>query len=97
MSSNPNQKAKKLTPFWMNEIHRFDAVEVHPVQEFTDTDGLKFCEQCEPQEAHFWSVYGHLNEGGLECFEDFDTEDQANTFAEMLLSAYPHLHCLQAF
>lgn len=89
--TSPIEKAKASVPFWMMEINRYDAVEVHPVREYPDTEGGTFCEQCEPEEAHFWSVYGHLKEGGLECFEDFETEEKAEAFAAKLLAAYPHL------
>jgi hypothetical protein len=33
------------------------------------------CERIDdPEEAQFWSVYGHLPVGGVECLEDFPTE-----------------------
>ena len=46
---------------------------------------------CEPHEAEFWSVFGHLIEGGLECFEDFATEAEAQAFAVKLREVWPHL------
>jgi hypothetical protein len=90
--TNPIKTAKALTPWWMMEISRFDGLEIHPVQELTDeSDGSKYCEQCEPSGAHFWSVYGHLSEGGVLCIEDFETEGSARRFAGQLLGTYPHL------
>ena len=102
--SSPIEHAKAATPFWMMEIQKFDAIEVHPVCDLNwndEEEGLRpfrgdperetHCEQCQPHEAHFWSVYGHLKEGGLECFEDFATREEAETFAEKLQSVYPHL------
>lgn len=90
---DPISKAKALTPHWMMEIHAFDGLEMHPVQVLTnEQDGSSHCEQCEPDEAHFWSVYGHLRAGGVLCFEDFATEAQARGFAQRLLDAWPHLH-----
>jgi hypothetical protein len=70
-----------------------ELLEIHPVQERADTDdGFSYCEQCTPEEADFWSVYGHLREGGVLCLEDFTTEAEARAFAETLLSAWPWLH-----
>lgn len=74
-------------------IHAFDGLEIHPVRELTDeTDGTRYCEQCTPQEAQFWSVYGHLREGGVLCLEDFETEAAARRYAHNLLADWPHLH-----
>ena len=80
-------------PWWMREIARCDGLEVHPVwdtQRDEDTDET-WCEVCKPEQAHFWSVYGHLKEGGVTCLEDFPTEQEALAFAEQLLQACPHL------
>ena len=90
---NPIEKAKAMTPWWMMEIRRFDGLEIHPVRDLKadDPGDETWCEPCEPEEAQFWSVYGHLVEGGVECFEDFPTEAEARAFAEKLLEAYPHL------
>ena len=49
------------------------------------------CEVCERDDAHFWSVYGHLVDGGLECFEDFPTEAEADAFAASLVADFPQL------
>jgi hypothetical protein len=49
------------------------------------------CRDVEPEDAHFWSVYGHHVTGGLECFEDFPTEAEAEAFAARLRRTYPHL------
>ena len=84
------QQANALTPSWMKNIHFFDGLEVHPVREYHE-NGYSWCEQCEPEEAEFWSVYGHLKEGEVDCFEDFETEAEADAFAEKLLTAWPHL------
>lgn len=70
------EEAKASVPFWMMEIRNYDGLEIHPVHEMTDDTGFQFCEQCGPHEAHFWSVYGHMKEGGVMCFEDFETEEK---------------------
>ena len=70
----------------------YDGLEVSPVKVYPMADGDSiFCEVCEPDEAHFWSVYGHLVAGGVECFEDFTTEAEAMAHAEKLLADHPQL------
>ena len=92
MAQCPIATAKAATPWWMTEILHYDGLEVHPVYEETDAEtGDSYCEVCKPEDAHFWSVYGHLKEGGMTCLEDFPTEQEAVAFAEHLLQAYPHL------
>ena len=92
MTQCPIAAAKAATPWWMQEILDYDGLEVWPVYEETDaTTGDSYCEVCKPEDAHFWSVYGHLKEGGMTCFEDFATKEEAIAFAEKLLPAYPHL------
>jgi hypothetical protein len=89
---DPIVAAKAATPWWMARINEFDAIEVHPCWVVGNTSGgTKIIEQCEPAQAHFWSVYGHLRTGGLDCFEDFPTEMEAVAFASKLRHAYPHL------
>ena len=89
---SPIQLAKAATPFWFETIHGYDGLELAPVAEYEDKDGFKFCERVDdPREAQFWSVYGHLPEGGVECLEDFPTEQEATAFAEHLLSLFPNL------
>lgn len=89
----PIDEAKAVTPWWMMAIRQYDGLEIHPVRniESDPATGNIFCEPCEPEEAHLWSVYGHLIEGGVQCFEDFATEAEARAFAMKLLDAYPHL------
>ncbi len=80
------------------ETH-FDAYEVHGVREYAeDKDGTKFCEQVEDGEAMFWSLYGHLAEGGLLCIGDFQTrKDAEDVMARItggnarLIAAAPYL------
>ena len=89
---SPIQLAKEATPFWFETIHNYDGLELAPVTEYEDRDGVKYCERVDdPAEAQFWSVYGHLREGGVECLEDFDTEQEAASFAKELLSLFPNL------
>lgn len=71
-------------------LYKADGLEIHPVREEMDEQG-GYCEQCEPEEAHFWSVYAHLEEGGVDCLEDFPTEAEARRYAERLKAEYPHL------
>jgi len=91
-TQDPIKLARAVTPWWMMEIASFDGLELHPVQELTDErDGSQYCEQCDPDAAHFWSVYGHLKEGGVLCLEDFASEAEGRAFAKTLLDTYPNL------
>jgi hypothetical protein len=89
---------------WRTEITRYDALEVHPVRDWFwndaqagsrpfpgELDRETCCEQCAPHEAHFWSVFGHLVTGGLECFADFPSQAEAEAFAERVRAEYAHL------
>jgi hypothetical protein len=76
---------------WLLRLHQFDAIEVHPCHAIGYADGTVAIEQCEPEQAHFWSVYGHCLWGGVDCFEDFQTERAAEDFAALLRRWYPHL------
>ncbi len=63
---------------------QWNGIEVHPCKEYPDGKGASFVEQCEPEEADFWSVYLHLKAGGLECVADLPTEALANSLADLL-------------
>lgn len=91
MSRSPIDEAKAATPWWFFTIQHYDGLEVHPVQDVEEANGVTYCEQCEPEEADFWSVYGHLKTGGVECLDDFPDRAKALAFAKQLLAAYPHL------
>ncbi len=87
MRESPIEAAKKITPSWFTRIPDYDGLEIHPVRVYETREDKTFCEQCEPEEADFWSVYGHLIEGGVECIDDFAAEAQAERFASQLLEA----------
>ena len=89
--TNPSVAADAATPWWVPKIAGYDAIEVHPCCVVGFADGQEFIETCEAEDAHFWSVYGHCKTGGVECFEDFPTEAEAEAFAERLRQTYPHL------
>ena len=89
---SPVEAAKNLTPRWMLNIRGFDALEIHPcVVVGRDSLDNPIVEQCDPEDAHFWSVFGHLRTGGVDDFEDFATEVEATAFRDRLIAAYPHL------
>ena len=90
-TSNPIAAAFAVTPAWMLAIRSFDAIEVHPCCVVGSADGVDIVETCDPEDAHFWSVYGHCVTGGLDCFEDCPTEAEAEAFAARLRRTYPHL------
>ena len=79
-------------PHWREEISACDGLEIHPVHivEIAE-DGTVYCEPCEPEQAQFWSVYGHLRSGGVLCFEDFASASEARHFAHALLEEWPNL------
>jgi hypothetical protein len=80
-------------PIWQKHVHLFDGLEISPCV----TDGASITVTEDPDEAEFWSVYGHYNPelcdgfGGVDCLEDFTTEPQARAFARKLIKRYPHL------
>ena len=91
-------------PDWFHTIFQCDALEIWPVcdlkwddetqgpRPFDPTgDNASWCETCNQDKAHFWSVFGHLKTGGLTCLEDFATEAEAIAFAEKLYQNCPHL------
>jgi hypothetical protein len=89
---SPIDAAKALTPGWMQNIRSFDALEIHPCAIVaSDGDGMEVVEQCEPEYAHFWTVFGHYRTGGVDDFEDFATEAEAVAFHDRLIATYPHL------
>lgn len=92
MSESPTKAAKSITPSWSYRLSDYDGLEIHPVRDYDKSGDQTWCEVCEPHEAEFWSVYGHLIEGGVECLEDFETEGQADLFASRLLATHPHLN-----
>lgn len=67
--------------FDFNAINGF---EIHPWRVTNPGEIVEDVEQCEPEEAHFFSVYAHLKEGGLYCLVDCDTEAAATIFLQMI-------------
>ena len=76
---------------WNQSIVGYDGLELSPVAEYADF-GSSYCERVEdPGEAQFWSLYGHLRKGGVECIEDFNTEAEGLSAAKHLLALYQNL------
>ena len=89
---SPLDLAKAVTPRWMQNIRDFDGLEIQPCFVVArDAEGMEIVEPCEPEDAHFWTVYGHFRTGGVDAFEDFATEAEASAFHDRLISIYPHL------
>jgi hypothetical protein len=89
-------KNHSKNPWWLKRIKEFDGLEIHPCQIIGLTPrGGKVTEPCEPQVAAFWTVCGHYKPNhlheGIEDFDDFETEVEAQRFCHKLLLAYPHL------
>jgi hypothetical protein len=92
MTISPIDKANALTPHWMRNIHDYDALEIHPCAVIgRDLFGKEIVEPCDTEDAHFWTVYGHLRTGGVNDFEDFATEAEAIGFHDRLIGIWPHL------
>lgn len=94
MSKNisPIEAAFAITPRWLLHIREFDALEIHPCAVVDRLgDGTEIVEQCGPENADFWTVYGHYRTGGVDAFEDFKTEAEAIAFHDELIAIYPHL------
>ena len=58
-------------------FEHWDCLEIHPVKE--DSGNM---EQCEDEDAHFYSVYSHKTGRGLECIADFPDKTTAEKFVE---------------
>jgi len=89
---SPIDAAKAITPRCMQNIHDFDALEIEPCV-VVGHGGLhsEIVEPCEPQDAHFWTVYGHFRTGGVDALDDFPTKAEALAFHDRLIALYPHL------
>lgn len=79
----------------MSNQHDYDEVEVHGVRDLNkEPGGYPGCEpdetccEMDDENPQFFSVYGHLKEGGCECFGDFSTRDLANQYARELSAKY---------
>lgn len=53
---------------------RFDGYEIAPVREEEGS-----CEVCAPSEAHFWTLYGHIPDEGVEAIADLKTREDCET------------------
>ncbi len=73
---DPRALAMALTPHWMLRIREFDDLEIQPCMVVSATADGEIVEPCEPQEAHFWTVYGHWATGGVDAVEDFATDHE---------------------
>lgn len=59
----------------------YDGLEIYPCRDVSDSGDESEIEQCEPPQAQFWTVYGHLKAGGLEALHDSPTEQDAESIA----------------
>lgn len=70
---------------------RFDAYEIQPCRRYIDMDepDIAFVEPCQPYEADFWTVYGHIPGEGVQAIGDFDTREHAEeVFAQITGQSY---------
>jgi hypothetical protein len=68
-------------------FREFDNYEIGPcaLLNRSDTTLVDRCEANDPDIA-FWSVYGHLRTGGLECISDHETFEEAWDYMKTLPS-----------
>ena len=78
----PPTSLPSVMPIHMHNKDEYDAVEVHPCKQVSDGNW----EQCEPgdPELAMWSCYLHCKSGGCECVADFETEVEADAYAQFL-------------
>jgi hypothetical protein len=57
----------------------FDDYEIQPCRRYIDADEphLAFIEPCQPFEADFWTLYGHVTGEGAHAIGDFHTREHA--------------------
>jgi hypothetical protein len=78
-NSGSSYGLEDMEPFLLNRDF-YDAAEVQPVA-MIDAQCVEVVDE---DSAQFWSVYLHLEKGGLECVGDFVTKDEAEIAAYML-------------
>jgi hypothetical protein len=72
---------------------RFDAIEVHNLCEFVDTEGAVHHEaDCDHDETNCFGVYAHLTEGGIDCCGDFSLREDALTYGRELAEKHDWPH-----
>lgn len=83
-SSLYNCCTKHEAPDWA----RFDAIEIGGCRNEADNnvDETYICGGYEAAEAEFFTVYGHLIEGGVEAITDAPTLDEASRIANLFSS-----------
>lgn len=66
-------------------MQQFDDYEIQPV--FEDKDA-GFCEVCKPEDATFYSVYGHITGEGVRAIYD-GSKAECETFVNNILATKP--------
>jgi hypothetical protein len=65
----------------------YDAFELHPIALYADCDGTHEDRASNPATADYWSLFGHLPTGGVECLADFKTSEAARLVFARLKAA----------
>jgi hypothetical protein len=84
MEDSPDPIEFRVVPV-AGPVEPFDAYEIHGCHEITE-NGHTWTEQCEDSEAHFFTLYGHIPDGGVDSIGDFKTRELAE---EILLRINP--------
>ena len=70
-------------PTWTD----FDGFEIQPCADYGDHIE-PIVDESDTHLCCFWSVYGHLHEGGVECITDCYTEKQAYAIVELFIKEH---------
>ena len=76
--SKPQKGITFYTPFDWGTINAF---EMHGIEETAEDGCMQITDDTPP---HFWSVYVHLEEGGVMCIADCETKQQASDLYDLL-------------
>lgn len=73
------RNASSLSPETPEGFPCFDDYEIQPCRRYIDADepAVSFVEPCQPFEADFWTLYGHVTGEGVQAIGDFHTREHA--------------------
>jgi hypothetical protein len=68
---------------------RFDAIEVHNMCEFVDSEGaVQYEADCDHNQTNCFGVYAHLMGGGIDCCGDFSLREDALDYGRELVEKH---------
>jgi len=66
----------------MSNIKQFDFYEIASVKIIDKKTHA--CEICKPDEADFWTLYGHIPGEGIDAFADCETKEQCEELLQRI-------------